>query len=466
MTFDFGLVRAAGQAPALTPLDYFQPTQPQLEFLRWDVQNGVWRGGNQLGKTKGHAAHIVHMARGTHPWRSNLPPPPVEILLLGYSWLQMDKLLREIWDFLPKAEVHPKLRYEKGGGILGFSEPRIPFVAGPGKGSVIHLRTYKQGAESFMGMEVHYVGLDEPPPAGIIGEALGRTSTHDGEIRVSMTPTPTSPPRGIEELRKRAASGEFAELQTSLGIDACTPIGGIPWRTREAIERKIASWLPMERAMRQHGSWDVIREGRQFDAFDERHKTPIQLGYGEQLLLAVGIDHGIRPGRQAAVLCATDGKRVYFLKEYRPEGTTSSRQDGRALVRMLRDVREDLDPWGITYWVGDRAADSKSGRKDNGRLRRGMAEACDVDAERIPWLETPHKMADSWIQGCSLLNGMFREDMAYVDPVGCPQLIKSLEQWTGATKDPLKDLIDAARYAVEKLIERQEIPEPRAYLAA
>lgn len=462
-----------GLAARACRLDYYQPTAPQADFLRWDVKNGVWRGGNQIGKTLAHAAHVVHFARGTHPWRLNLPRPPVELLLIGYSWQQMDKLLREVWHFLPPGEADSRLRYEKGGGIKGFKEPRIPLVSGPGKGSVIHLRTYKQGTESFAGMEVHYVGCDEPPPPGLVGEVLGRTSTHDGETRITMTPTPTSPPQ--DELRARVKDGSYLDLQTTLSLAACTPVGGIPWRSREAIERKILSWLPLERGMRRDGAWEPVREGRQLDAWGEHHK--LQELPGGEFDLCISLDHGIRPGRQGVTFLGYDSSRVIAFAEYRPQGTSSSRDDAQAILRTLQ--AHDLRIEDVRYWVGDRAADSlkKAVRKDNKRLveeicialgaRRGDGESISEMRRRLGlWIPVPEKGEGSVISGISLCNGLLHDDRLFVLEGACPHLVRSIETWEGDMKDPAKDLLDALRYGVERLVHGGAMSPPASYLAA
>ena len=455
------VARGAATSGISRRIDLFRPTAPGLRFLEWGAKNGVWRGGNDTSKSYTHAAHVVHLGRGTHPWRPDFPKPPVEILLMGYSWQSMDMLLRYVWHFLPPDERDQRLRYEMGGGIRGFKEPRIPLVAGPGKGSVIHLRTYKQGAESVAGLRCHYAGLDEPPHPGIIGEVLGRTSTYDGETRATFTPTPASPPQ--DELRALVEEEIFQEMQVSLSLEACTPIGGVPWKTREAIDRKIESWLPLERPMRRDGAWEPVLEGRQLDAFAEHHK---ERPPGDvEVHVCVTTDHGIRPGRQATVFLAYDGKKIWAFAEYRPQGTTSTRQDGIAIVQILKDF--ELSVQQVHYWVGDRSVQSKTSRKDNGRLAHAIADAAGVSRHEAGiWIDTPDKGANSVYTGIALMNGLFHEDRLFVDPIACPHLVESIQRWEGKTKDPAKDLLDACRYGVEKLIEARVIAPPRSYIAA
>lgn len=380
---------------------------------------------------------------------------------MGYSWQSMDQLLRYVWMFLPKHEVDPRLRYEKGGGIRGFKEPRIPLVAGPGKGSVIHLRTYRQGTESIASLRCHYAGLDEPPHPGIIGEVLGRTSTYDGETRCTFTPTPHSPPQ--DELRALVEERVFAEMQVSLSLRACTPIGGVPWKTADAIERKIASWLPLERPMRRDGAWEPVLEGRQLDAYTDAHRRRVPSDV--DVRVCVSTDHGIRAGRQATVFLAYDGQRIWAFAEYRPKGTTSTRQDGAAIVAILRE--HGIGVGDVAYWCGDRACDARGGRKDNGRLANAIADAAGVvRREANIWIATPDKDRGSVFSGIALVNGLFHEDRAYVDGSACPELDSAILRWEGKRTDPAKDMLDAMRYGVERLVEAREIAPPRSYLAA
>lgn len=455
------LARSAAHAGARSRLELFSPTAPGLEFLRWGTKNGVWRGGNDTSKTYTHAVHVVHIARGTHPWRDNLPPPPVEILLMGYSWQSMDMLLRYVWHFLPRDEVDRRIRYEVGGGIRGFKEPRIPIVGGPGKGSVIHLRTYRQGTESIAGLRCHYAGLDEPPAPGVVSEVLGRTATHDGEIRLTFTPTPTSPPQ--DDLRRLVDEGVFGEIQTSLSLAACTPIGGVPWKTAAAIEEKIQSWLPLERPMRRDGAWEAVLEGRQIDAYTDAHRRRVP---GDvDVAICVSTDHGIRPGRQATVVLAYDGTRIWAVAEYRPSGTTSARQDGAAIAAILRDL--DLTPRDVAYWCGDRACDARGGRKDNQRLAHAIADAWGEARHHLGiWIQVPHKDASSVAAGMGLVNGLFHEDRLFIDPQACPELDRAILRWEGKSRDPHKDPLDALRYGVERLVEQRAVTPPRSYLVA
>jgi len=120
----------------------------------------------------------------------------------------------------------------------------------------------------------------------------------------------------------------------------------------------------------------------------------------------------------------------------------------------------------VKHWVGDRSVESHGARKDNARLAEAIAKAAGMTRREAGiWIPTPDKGAGSVYAGVALVNGLFREDRMFIDPAGCPELVGSIQRWEGHRKDPAKDLIDAARYGVEKLIDYREVAPPRSYLA-
>src|SRR5262252_3018008 len=54
--------------------------------------------------------------------------------------------------------------------------------------SVIGLKSYKRGRESFQGETLDYLWFDEEPPADIFTEGLTRTNVTQGPVWVTFTP--------------------------------------------------------------------------------------------------------------------------------------------------------------------------------------------------------------------------------------------------------------------------------------
>jgi len=464
------LARKTSTRSQRNPLPHVRLTTPQTDFASLLPRRALWRGANQIGKTYGLSFDIVHTARGTHPLRP-VHRPPVRLLVIGESWTQMDPLCAKLWDMLPKDEIDERVRYEPGGGFAGFKNPRIPFVSGPGAGSVIIFATYEQGAKRIAGGSYHGAYLDEPPPERVYGEVMPRLSRFNGTLRISMTPTPESPP--LEYLRKKVKEGTIAELHTSLTMDAITVRGGLlekPWKTPEEIEDLIAGYLEVERGMRVEGDWDPVLAGRWFTAFGDGCVT--NEGPGELVWTAIGIDHGAKAGRQAAqlVCCSDDGERVWYLDEARSDGRTSTEDDARAILAMI-----ERHPWiggwsEIDYWVGDRAhgGDYWGNAKSNSDLMMAFSKIIGrprrhLHAEGLK-LFTPNKRRGSITRGVRLMNSLFKENQATVN-LRCQGLIEGMKRWEGRPDDHHKDPIDAARYATELLFDRAVL-RPRREVAA
>jgi len=79
----------------LHPLRDERYTNPQLRFEAFWARYVLWRAGNQIGKSHALARLIIKFCRGDLPWQKHRPP--VEILVVSYSWEQMDPLCEKIW---------------------------------------------------------------------------------------------------------------------------------------------------------------------------------------------------------------------------------------------------------------------------------------------------------------------------------------------------------------------------------
>jgi phage terminase large subunit-like protein len=456
-------------------LDSTRLTEPQR---RWVANRGrylLWRAGNTIGKSHGQAWDIVHTARGTHPCRP-VKRPPVLLLVVGYSWAQMDPLCKKLWDLLPKDEIHPKVRYEQNNGFRGFKEPVIPFVSGPGAGSAISFATYEQGAGRIMGVQVDGAYLDEPPPSSVYGEVVPRLNSKKGFLRISFTPTPESPDLEYmrDEVKKAADSNGkrgIVEQQTSLtegalvrrhgfGAAAISPaIGELPaWMTADEIAESLDRYLDEERDMREHGAWYPLAKGRWVSTFTDENVSDAPPPGG--CWLVVSLDHGIQAGKQAAMASAYQGRlnldtRMWFLGESQSDGATDTLEDAVAILAMLESC--GLSYFDVDQWVGDRSAeDRRLVRKDNTKVRRALAKLLklDLDDPRLKPIRTVSKHVGSPRHGAQLLKAAFKRrdengaPMAFVHS-RCTRFRDSLLKFKGDPRDPVKDIFDAGRYGAE-----------------
>lgn len=457
-------------------LEHRRWTRPQLEYLSVLTRLALWRAGNQCGKSEALAADIVWTARGDHPFREVRPngPGPVEILVVSYSERQMKPLIWKIWQLLDKREIDPKLSCTKGGGLKGYKDPHITFVAGPGAGSVIYFATYKQGTEALAGPTLDAVFCDEPMSEEVYGELQPRLIRRNGSMRITMTPTPESPPQlwlrdKLKEDREGAAAQgrppRWTEIQTTINEENLTPQGGLegvglrPFKVQSEIDEIIADYLADELPMRRDGAWEAVQSNRMLLNYGDAcviHYTP-----SAELVWVVAVDHGVKAGRQAALLIGYDTKSLtaYVLDEYRSDGRSSTPDDARAIHKMLRD--NGLSWRDIDYWVGDRAhsgdARSSGAGKSNALLHRALCAEFDVESRAAMraglWIATANKGAGSMMAGFRMVNSMLRTGELLVH-ARCVSLDDSARNWAGALQDPRKDILDAWSYGIGKLVEQ------------
>lgn len=449
-------------------LDLIRLSDPQHAWVSMPARFALWRGGNSIGKTFAQAVDITHTARGTHPWR-RVRRAPVRLLVVGYSFAQMDPLCRTLWQMLPKDEIDPRVQYEPENGFRGFKIPAIPFVRGPGQGSVIGFATYEQGSGRIMGNQVHGAYLDEPPPEHIYGEVRPRLNALNAFLRMTFTPTPDSPP--LEYLRELVDVGVqtggrrgLVEMQTSLTAAAITPRGGLfelPRMPQSEIDEAIDGYLDDERDMRAHGAWTALRRGRWVSTFSESENV-LDFPPPAGAYVVVSIDHGAQAGKQAVMVQAITDRdeplltRVWWLAEHIAEDATTPEEDAKHIIDLLASLGMTVDH--VDLWVGDRSLDSKFlAAKSNDRLRRALALRLRRDLEDTPRIVVPHKYPGSLRAGAAMVRALMKRRLADGRPAGivaprCAAYRRSLLSFMGKRDDPEKDIFDAGRYGPEMAI--------------
>lgn len=435
---------------------------------RWsDWQRGVLadfaayrliRGANQIGKTIAVCADIIHEIRGTNPFRPRRFAGPINVILISESIEQMSgegAILEKLWDMLPKDEINPKVRFVRGEGLRGVKMPAITFVSGPGAGSVIRLRTYKQDPSTLAGATIHAVYCDEPCPERAYGELVPRVFAHGGTFTISFTPTLNMPDQSW--LRKLVDAGVFREHHIKL-TEAATLCEGFarPRKSQAEIEEFSARLPAVEVPMRIEAAWEPIMVGRFYSAFSAKLVEAFDIGLLRGAHLAVGVDHGLKAGKQAAVLVAlldrhTADPRVWVIDEAQSDGITTPTQDALAILDMLR--RHGLTWRDVDDWIGDRQTGDgmhlKS--KTNTDLRRELAKAAGVTMEDFPWIALPRKWNGSLTYGGRLLNGLMAAGHLKIHQ-RCETITAALTRWRGGKMEPEKDVLDAMRYPIERAI--------------
>ena len=441
------------------PLTWLTFSAWQRAFLADDSAWRVVRAANQIGKTTVIVADMLHEIRGTNPYRSRRFQGPVNVILVSESLEQMYQpggIVEKLWELIAPGEVDPRVSFTSGHGLRGTKIPTIRFVDGPGAGSVISLRTYRQDPQTLAGATIHHVYCDEPMPERVYGELSPRLLKHNGTMTISFTPTLSMPDQSW--LRKLVETGAMAQHHAEMTPENAHPEGyARPFLTQDRIDEAMRRWPEPEHALRFRAAWETIVRDRWLTAFSDAAVKPLSLAdLDPDAWLQVGIDHGLLVNKQWSVLVAvgarhTDRPRLWFLAESGGKEIGGPAQDARDTLAML--AGRGLKYEHVDDWVGDR--DTGDGRhlksKSNAEFRVHLMAAAGIRGRdpRAKLVHTPTKWAGSVWHGLGMINAAFAEGRAWVDP-SCKNLIQSFQKFKGDSRDPHKDVLDAARYAVER----------------
>lgn len=444
-------------------------TNPQNQFLSSPLTLLTLWGCNGAGKSVVLAEYARRAIEGTldNPVTSG----PVSVGLFGETWQQLGSTIKYFWDSVDKRWFREKVHFQDG-QLAGQRMPIYDVVDGPGKGSVLRMGTFSAGAQRLAGPRYHYVIADEPFPHQIFAELWPRLLGRNGQMRIGFTPTLGTAHKldYLWELIDDPMASFAGEIQVPLTLDAVTPRGGLcemPWMTQEEIDRFERGCPVQVRECRMGRSRVPETSLRFFEGFGSHLCVDIDIAelVEHHAELAVGIDHGSKPGAQRAALIAvaivSGQPRVWVLDEYQADRRTSSEDDARGIMQMLE--RNGIPLEDIDHWVGDRAhhGDRYGGKKSNRRLLhqfsmlRGVDPTMDRSWRRklpaaLAKMDTPRKYERSVWDGCEVLHRLMVSDPPAIlfSKTTTAALQEDLLEWRGASTDPHKDGIDALRYAV------------------
>ena len=464
---------AIAAAWARDPLASLSLTGPQDEWVRMggpldpdaDGRPLLWLGANQIGKSYAQAVKLLHFLRRTGPYATRRPGP-VQVTIVSISKEQIVPLMEKLWDLLPKEVVDgearpiecPGARFEPGFGFRG-KPPRLNFRSGAAAGSLVSFATYKQGSTRIAGATLDVLMLDEPPPESMWSEVVLRMIRKGGQIWISMTITPESPPQ--EWMRLKVEAGEVRFLHTPMTVAAVRPVDGTPpFLSARQIREARAQCSEAERPLRFDAAWDGAVVERWLSAWGPWCVSDERPPAGARVI--VSVDHSTAPGRQVSLLMAClpgppgrpQDARFWLLDEHSPDPNqpekTSNREAAQGIVDMLG--RQGMTWRHVDVWLGDRAAvqrTDKQVRADNAALRRLIADIVGSNLGTFPRIEVPYKASGTVAAGFGEMNSRMAGGVGWKVSPRCRRFIKSADTWNGQRTAKEKDLLDCARYGME-----------------
>lgn len=425
------------------PLRYFRPTIPQLAYLSDSSRVKLLRSGNQgVGKTTAQAAETHYRCLGEHPYLQ-VHRPPIEAWVICYSWEQSIAVQTKLDELAPKDEIHPDCIFTPGKGYKG----RTPIVRYR-NGSVLRIKTTKQGSLGLSSATVHYVGIDEPPPPEIWSELQARVLRHRGVIGLTMTPIG----RPVMWIKDLVDKGVISDHRYSVTVRNCTPQGGQPFLSQADIDRLSDSYLAIELPQRIHGEWEGAAVDAYFPLDDAMIRNELP---SNRVKLGIGIDHGHQAGTQVAVLAAVDligsaeHSKAWAIDEAVSTGDTTTADDARAILRMLEANK--LDHMSIDSWVGDVKLKWSKGSKSNKKLMVELENQLGFRPGRLPFRIRTHKKVHGTVFNDTRLIKSIMLRGGFVVRPQCEEVVKALRYWQGAD-DEYKHAVDGLRYATVDLL--------------
>jgi len=441
----------------LDPIAWVQWLPNQDRFLRSPSRRKLIRQGQQWGgKSWAALAEIDWRCRGVHP-HFDTARPPIEAWVVCASWQQSVAVQSKYWE-ISQEHLDPACKFD---AVNGFHANR-PTARYP-NGSIVRFKTTGQRGLDLASATIHVALFDEPPKsARTYGEVQARVRKTNGAVLLSLTPI-NAPTDWLREMVEKGVIDDFharmePENMIPLGSDLPLTLTDGTVMDQDWIDRILLETLPHEVPVVCHGEWECRVEGRVFRAFSDVDHVSDIVPRG-QVELCLGIDYGQQVGKQVAVLIAVDQSgdydRIWILDEAIAEGNTSSDQDARAILQMLKSngVRwKQLDHvWGDRVYIRGPAD-----RKSNSDTMKAVAKELGVSPNRLnPKIRTVKqgrgRAAGSVDAGCRYLHqAMVRPGHFSVHPQ-CENVLEAFNRWD-YRDDIFKDKIDAIRYAIQWFI--------------
>jgi phage terminase large subunit-like protein len=446
-----------------SPLDWYEWLPAQDAYLRSPAKRKLLRTGNQaMGKTTVGCADLLYCVTGSHPYRK-VRPPPVHWWVISSSERSSGVLQKKLWDLTPKAQVEDGSFFDEGKGAFHGKYPTLRLR----NGSEINFLWTGSRTLNLAGASLDGVWFDEPPSKQRAFTELERRLTRTGG-ELFMTFTPVNAP--VDYIREFCKKGKIADLHFGLKPEHLIPVGRrFPIRTGDGTPMD-AAWIAEQRSLVADweapvvldGEWEFRTSGSVFTRWDPREHVGIKDLPDYPLKLVLGVDYGDEKFREIAVFVAVDDTQVdsggypviRVLGEYASKGTSTTREDARAILAMLR--RKGIRWSSLDYVHGDKRY---TGRKDSDTEKTNealyQAICAELGVEDIePQVDSAKKGkgagAGSRQAGTRFIHEAMLHPGHFQVAEDCPVVQEAIEKW--AWTEPYKDPIDALRYALRPWI--------------
>lgn len=163
-------------------IEAYVPHAIQHRFHCSKAKGKMLMGGNRAGKTVGGAAETAMRMCGEHPYRDDLPRPPIRARGVAVDFDRGVNLI-----MIPELKKWIPTRFLiDGSWERSYSKTERMLTLN--NGSTMEFMSYEQDVGKFQGTSRHWCWFDEEPPHAIFNECMLRLVDTGGDWIVTMTP--------------------------------------------------------------------------------------------------------------------------------------------------------------------------------------------------------------------------------------------------------------------------------------
>lgn len=451
------------------PLKYMRWLPGQHAFLSSTAKQKCMRSGNQMtGKTTAGVQETHGRCTGTHPYRPDLPKPPVEIMCVGGTHTQSLTIQQKFWNLIDRRELMDDCFFDDKKGAFTGKYPKARYK----NGSVVHFESGRGDVLSKAGKTLDAVWIDEPPRSErLYSELRKRIARKNGDLYLTFTPV-NAP---VEWIKEECEAGRIEDLHFPITVPNLTFVGtnevicledGTPC-DQEWLDAYIANELPYEVPVVIGGEWEFRADGQLFRAYrDSGDQAHVSADVEDcEYDFCLGIDHGFDTFAACATLLGVKKRSLYghhhevvVLGEWYSDGETTTDQDAEAIVDLARSVAPHLSKrkaWAQLHRVfGDVPHGGKKmsvSRKSNAELMRAIARVLGTN-DLKPIIRTVRKPQRSRAFNFKRLHQLMLWPGGFQVHPRCERLRKCLLNSDGRANDQWSHQIDSMRYGINHIL--------------
>lgn len=333
------LLAASLQTAATKPnvLNY-KPNSPiHQKFHESDKLGRILRGGNRSGKSVAGTVESVWRATGRHPYQKTHELPTRGRIVTVDRDAGIEQIIKPLL-----SQWTPPSELVDGSWERSFSNARKTLTFR--NGSTIELKTHQQEVESFAGIPLHYVWLDEECPQAIFNECRLRLVDYNGCWYMTMTPV-----EGQDWIFDRFITTSAKNVDM-FEVD----IGDNPHLNKKALELLDDDLDEDEKKVRRQGIF-VPKGGLVLREFEySRHIIEGKGSVPDSWAIYVSIDHGFNAPTAINWHAVSSDSDVVTFREHYQKGWVIKKH-----VDRIKEINKEIGREPMLY-VGDPSMSQRS----------------------------------------------------------------------------------------------------------